>query len=55
MPKLIRYISKKYKNYKSAFTLVELVVVLIIGILSLIAIPSFKNASDKAKHIRSFL
>ena len=49
-PKLIRYISKKYKDSKSAFTLVELViVVMIIGILSSIAIPSFKNASDKAK------
>ena len=41
---------KKYSSNKEGFTLVELiVVVVIIGILSAIAIPSFQNASDKAK------
>ena len=47
---LINYLAKR--NYKSqnAFTLVELiVVVVIIGILSSIAIPSFQSASEKAK------
>ena len=47
---LISYLSKRKFNSQSAFTLVELiVVVVIIGILSSIAIPSFQNASDKAK------
>ena len=42
---------KKYLNKnQQGFTLVELiVVVVIIGILSAIAIPSFQNAGDKAK------
>ena len=45
-----QYLPKKKSNSNSAFTLVELiVVVVIIGILSSIAIPSFQNASDKAK------
>ena len=48
--KLIQYLATKKNNSNSAFTLVELiVVVVIIGILSSIAIPSFQNASDKAK------
>ena len=48
--KLIQYLATKKSNSNSAFTLVELiVVVVIIGILSSIAIPSFQNASDKAK------
>ena len=48
--KLIQYLASKKYNSNSAFTLVELiVVVVIIGILSSIAIPSFQNASDKAK------
>ena len=47
---LISYLSKRKFKSQSAFTLVELiVVVVIIGILSSIAIPSFQNASDKAK------
>ena len=48
--KLINHFAKKHKTINSAFTLVELIVVIvIIGILSSIAIPSFKNASDKAR------
>ena len=47
---LINYLSNRKFKSQSAFTLVELiVVVVIIGILSSIAIPSFQNASDKAK------
>jgi len=47
---LLRYIASRRKHPQSGFTLVELiVVVVIIGILSSIAIPSFQNASEKAK------
>ena len=45
-----RLIKKYLNNNQEGFTLVELiVVVVIIGILSAIAIPSFQNASKKAR------
>tara|TARA_E500000331_G_scaffold116412_1_gene113684 strand:- start:15374 stop:15931 length:558 start_codon:yes stop_codon:yes gene_type:complete len=47
---LTKYLNTRLKESESGFTLVELiVVVVIIGILSSIAIPSFQNASEKAK------
>ena len=47
---LISYLSKRKFKSQSAFTLVELiVVVVIIGILSSIAVPSFQSAAEKAK------
>ena len=40
----------KKKTISNAFTLVELVVVvMVIGILSAIAVPSFKNATYKTR------
>ena len=52
--KLFNYISKKNENTNSAFTLGELIiVVIVIGILSLITVPVFRNASDKARQKES--
>ncbi len=47
---VINYLASRKKEAQEGFTLVELIiVVVIIGILSSIAIPSFQNASEKAK------
>ena len=52
--KLLNYISKKNEKTNSAFTLGELIiVVIVIGILSLITVPVFRNASDKARQKES--
>ena len=52
--KLLNYISNKNENTNSAFTLGELIiVVIVIGILSLITVPVFRNASDKARQKES--
>jgi prepilin-type N-terminal cleavage/methylation domain-containing protein len=43
----------KYKMNKKGFTLIELLVVIaIIGLLSTIAVVSFRNANDKAKNAK---
>jgi general secretion pathway protein G len=42
---------RNYRNRKSAFTLVEiLIVVIILGILAAIVIPQFTNASEDARN-----
>ena len=48
--RLLKILAERGTHSESGFTLVELiVVVVIIGILSAIPVPSFQNASDKAK------
>lgn len=48
--KYLQFLSNKKKDENAGFTLIELlVVIIIIGILSAIALPSFLNQSAKAK------
>lgn len=48
--KYLQFLTKKNKNQNAGFTLIELlVVIIIIGVLSAIALPSFLNQAAKAR------